>query len=86
MNIIREFRNDLLKRREVELALESDKNPGVQRVLTEVGQKYGASEEVISVKSVHGKFGSGRFVAEAFIYDTAEDKLKAEPKKKEAKK
>jgi len=82
MNIIKDFRNDLLKRREVEAIMEADSNPGLNASKKAIAEELKASEDVIVVKTVRGKFGSNEFLIEAFVYDSADDLNSTEPKKK----
>ncbi|PIN89744.1 hypothetical protein COU60_02950 [Candidatus Pacearchaeota archaeon CG10_big_fil_rev_8_21_14_0_10_34_76] len=86
MEFTKDTRNDLLKRREVTSVFDSSANPGYGGVLREVCKKEGISEDICSVKSLHGNYGSGEFIAEIFIYDDVDSKNKTEPKKKEKKK
>jgi ribosomal protein S24E len=86
MKVIREINNDLLKRREVVLENEYESNPGVSGVLKDIATHFKADENTIVVRKVGSSFGSGEFVIDAFVYDSAEQKEKIEPKKKEKKK
>lgn len=86
MNTIKDFRNDLLKRRELKLVVNAGKNPGFAEALKNVADKFKAKEENIVVREVKSKFGRDTFLIDAYIYDSAEDKANIEPKKKEKKK
>ena len=86
MNVIKDFRNDLLKRREVKIVVNAEKNPGFANALKSVAEKFKADENVTFVKEVKSKFGRDTFLIDAFIYDSFKDKERIEPKKKEKKK
>ena len=78
MEVKRDFRNDLLKRRELELVMEADSNPGFENSKKAIVEEFKSPEENIVVKSIMGSFGSNKFSIEAFIYDSVEDKEKIE--------
>lgn len=82
MKIITDFRNDLLKRREVKVIVESQSNIGFQNSLATTAQQFKAKEEAIVVKAVKSKFGRNTFLIEAYIYDSVKDKDSIEPRKK----
>ncbi|MEK6850500.1 MAG: hypothetical protein AABX85_02915 [Nanoarchaeota archaeon] len=82
MKVITDFRNDLLKRREVKVIVESQSNLGFQNSLSTTAQQFKAKEEVIVVKAVKSKFGRNTFLIEAYIYDSVKDKDSIEPRKK----
>lgn len=86
MNIVKEFRNPLLKRREVQVSVESDVNPGFAKIQEACVQHFKSVVEHIVIKSLKGSFGSREFFAEVFIYDSVEDKNAIEPKAKAKKK
>ena len=89
MKIERDFKNDLLKRRELEVLMDADSNPGFEGAKSMLAGELKVSEDVIVVRGVKGHFGSNEFLVDAFIYDSVEDKEKTEPKpkvKKEVKK
>ncbi|PIN93793.1 30S ribosomal protein S24e [Candidatus Pacearchaeota archaeon CG10_big_fil_rev_8_21_14_0_10_31_24] len=85
MKITKEFQNKLLKRKEVEFVIEEKGNPGFEKVRKLVSDKFKAGEDTIAIKYIKSKFGSNDFFIEAFIYDSANDKLNIEPKIKEKK-
>lgn len=84
--MIKDFRNEMLKRREVEMVIESVGNPGVVGASQQVAKHFKTEEENIALKSVKGSFGSRKFDVVANIYDSVEAKHMIEPKKKEKKK
>ena len=86
MDTIKDFRNDLLKRREVKLVVTADKNPGFADATKAIADKFKSNEDVIVVRTLKSKFGRDSFLIDAFIYDSVQDKNIFEPKKKEKKK
>lgn len=86
MNVVKELRNELLKRKEIEALGEYGSNPGFETVKKDVAGHFKASEDSVVVKSVHGHFGSSQYLIDAMVYDSADLKDKIEPKKKEKKK
>jgi ribosomal protein S24E len=82
MNIIKDFRNELLNRREVQLLFNAESNPGFEDTKKKLAEKFKANEENIVVNNVLSKFGSNSFFIEALLYDSKEHKEKIEPKKK----
>ncbi len=86
MNLIREFRNELLGRNEIEFSFSSQANPGFEVVSQMIADEKKAEKDLICIKSLKGNYGLHNFFAEAFIYDSVEQKNRIEPKKKEKKK
>jgi len=82
MKITSDFRNDLLKRREVGFVMDSGSNPGLEEVREMVASEMKSDGERIIVKALRSNFGSGEFLIEALVYDTLEDRERIEPKKK----
>ena len=82
---MKELKNTLLKRREVELVIHSEANPGFEVAKKAVADKLKSDENLVVVRAVRGKFGSKDFLIEAFVYDNEEAKKKVEPVKKEKK-
>ncbi|MCH7568630.1 MAG: hypothetical protein IIA87_04370 [Nanoarchaeota archaeon] len=85
MNILKDFRNDLLKRREVEVSEEYDVNPGFSKVLENVTEYFKVNKDVVVIKKIGSSFGTHIFLINVFIYDSVSFKEKIEPKKKEKK-
>lgn len=85
MKIIKEFENSLLKRKEIWVNEEYEKNPGIERVKEDISKKFKADKEQIVVRMLVSEFGKKLFKVEAFIYNSVEDKAKVEPKPKEKK-
>ena len=84
MEYSKDFRNELLKRNEVEFMLSSTSNPGFEGAKNFLVEN-GHSVESIVVKAVRSNFGKGEFFVEAFVYDSKENKELVEPKPKEKK-
>ncbi|MDO8508567.1 MAG: hypothetical protein Q7S27_02685 [Nanoarchaeota archaeon] len=86
---MKEFRNNLLKRKEVEFFVDAEKNPGIAEMQKQCANHFKVETDTVVVKKLWSNFGSQRFFAEAFVYDSVGDKENGEPKpkvKKEAKK
>lgn len=82
MKTIKEFKNDLLKRKELLVSFEADKNPGFESSKQMIVEKMKVDADKIAVKSVRSHFGSREFTVEAFVYDSAKDREIIEPKVK----
>ncbi len=82
MKIVNEFKNDLLKRKEIRFSIEAEKNPGFEGAMKALVDKYKVSEDSVVVKNVRNNFGKKEFFIEAFIYNTQEDKIGTERKAK----
>jgi ribosomal protein S24E len=85
MTIVNDFKNNLLKRREIEVVVQADKNPGLDQAKKLVAEQIGVSEEVVAVKTLTSRFGRDTFTINAFVYDSLKDKEQIEPKLKKAK-
>ncbi len=85
MKLIQDKQNPLLKRKEVKIIIEAEKNPTMQEASKSVAEKFKIAEEVVAVKQIKGKFGRKTFLISAHIYDNKEDKEKIEPKSKKKK-
>lgn len=86
MKTILDTKNSLLKRREVKVLVESASNPGFVAAGSDIASQFKAKEDSIAIKAVRGKFGRNTFLIDAYIYDSAADKAKIEPKVKVKKK
>ena len=82
MKIINEFKNDLLKRKEINFSIEAEKNPGFEGAMKSLIDKYKVSENSVVVKHIRNNFGKKEFFVEAFIYNTQGDKESNERKPK----
>jgi ribosomal protein S24E len=86
MNVIKDFKNDLLKRREVQLVMTAEKNPGLAAAAKMIADHFKSSEDAIVVRKLSSKFGRDTFMIDAFIYGSAADRVAIEPKKRVKKK
>jgi ribosomal protein S24E len=77
MKVDKDFKNELMKRREVSLVVESSKNPTYPEALKIVADHFKGNEENVMVENVRGKFGRSTFLIKASIYDTKELKEEA---------
>lgn len=82
MQIQKESKNELFKRQEVSLILESDKNPNFSDVKKKLSEKFSKPEEAIDVYNIKGKFGRNTFLIKAYVYDSKEALNKAIQKTK----
>lgn len=82
MNVIKDFRNNLLKRRELQIIESFPSNPGYQESMKFICSNFDAKEENIVIYQIKSKFGRETFLIDCFIYDSVADKEKTEPKKK----
>ncbi len=82
MKILSEFRNELLKRKEIVADMKSGKNPGIQGALKAVAEEFKAKEENIVLRKVDSQFGSDNFIITASIYDSPEARASVEPRPK----
>ena len=80
--MIQDFRNELLKRREVKIVIDAESNPGFAEAGRVLKEKFGVGEEQVVVRNVKSKFGRKTFLLDAFIYDSVADKEKIEQKPK----
>jgi len=85
MEVLKELKNDLLKRNEVEVVITQDKNPTTEEAIQAIAKQFKASEDTIKIKGINGKFGSHEFTIGANIYNTKEDKDTIEVKTKQEK-
>lgn len=82
MNTIKDFRNDLLKRREIKILINSESNPGFANAVKLVAEGCKAEPERVVVKNLKSKFGRNTFLLDSFVYDSVADKERIEPKVK----
>jgi len=82
MKAINDLKNDLLKRREVKVIVESSGNPGFANAAKTIGDHFKAKEDVVVINNVKGKFGRDTFLIDAFIYNSKADKDRIEPRPK----
>ena len=82
MKILEEKHNPLLKRKEVKIIIEHEKNPSMEEASKLIAEKTNSSEECIAIKSIKGKFGRETFLISAMVYENKKDKEDTEQKKK----
>lgn len=80
MEIINQRRNEFFKRNEIEAVVESEKNPSFAEMAKLISEKFGKPEENVVVFNILNKFGRHDFKIFALVYDSEEDKKKAEQK------
>ncbi|MBI2452107.1 hypothetical protein HYV50_03450 [Candidatus Pacearchaeota archaeon] len=85
MKVLKEIKNNLLRRKEITFVIESNSNPGFKNSKKSIVEKLKAPEENVVVKSVKNNFGTREFLIESFIYDSKVDKERIEPKFKKEK-
>jgi len=73
MEIIKDIRNELFKRNELSLKLESEKNPSFDEIKTKISEDLKKPEENIDVYNIKGGFGKNEFIIDINIYDSKED-------------
>tara|TARA_Y100000310_G_C20701497_1_gene830404 strand:- start:2792 stop:3166 length:375 start_codon:yes stop_codon:yes gene_type:complete len=80
METVNDFRNELLKRREVKIIVEAESNPGFDKAGDIISGELKSEKDTVVVRGVKSKFGRNTFLIDAFVYDSKEDKEKIEPK------
>ncbi len=85
MKVLKDFNNELIHRRELSFIIQSQSNPGFQKVYSIVSEHFKANIEIIVIKKIAGNFGSRDFLIDAYIYNSVEDKNRFEPKAKQKK-
>ena len=82
LEITQEKENPLFGRKEILGSIDAQVTPSKNEVEALIVEKFSTKPEMISIKGIHGKFGSKSFMVNANIYSSSEEKKKAEPKKK----
>lgn len=82
MKVLKDFKNNLLKRKEIRFEMDAASNPGIAAISKLVAEHFKTDEKHVAVKKIGSEFGESRFVVDAFIYDSHEGKMKIEPKAK----
>ncbi len=88
MKIKSEFKNSLLKRKEIIFSVVEHSNPGFVKMQNLSAEHYKVGVENVVVKKLWNNFGNNEFFCEVFVYESTNDKDKVEPKikiKKEVK-
>ncbi len=79
---IKETKNLVFERREIEAKIHSESTPTNKDVATALAKKLSSSEDAIKIKGIYGKFGVKEFQVKANIYKSKEEKNKIERKTK----
>jgi ribosomal protein S24E len=82
METINDFTNKLLKRRELLVSIEAQKNPSMVEAQELVAGEFKAEKDLIAIKSIRNRFGTHLFEVEAFVYHDAAQKGRVERKPK----
>ncbi|MCK4647583.1 hypothetical protein KAT24_01485 [Candidatus Pacearchaeota archaeon] len=82
--IIKEKENQLFGRKEIQISVEAQVTPSRNEIKNLIVQKFSTQAENISIKGIHGKFGSKTFMINANIYSSKEEKENMEPKNKKS--
>jgi len=82
MEILKDIKNDLQNRREIEVVVDAEKNPGLEDSVKFISSKFNSDVENIVINQIKGKFGRKAFLIAASIYGNKEAREKAEPKSK----
>jgi len=77
MEVLKDIKNDLLKRQEIILLVKSEKNPVFGEIKKQISEKFSKPEEVIDIYNIKGSFGIKEFKIYAHIYNSKEDLEKA---------
>jgi len=77
MEIKKDTKNELMKRREISLVIEAPKNPSYAEASKMIADHFKTNEENIMVEKVEGGFGRSNFLIEASIYESKELKEEA---------
>lgn len=79
---IKETKNLVFERKEVEVIITSESNPKNKDVAELLAKKFSVPENAIKIKGIYGKFGVKEFQIKANIYKSKEEKDKIERKTK----
>ncbi len=86
MDITKENRNDLLKRKEFEVVETAAATPNYIKAKEEIAHKFKVEADRIAIKGIKSSFGSNKFVIEFYIYDSLDDFKKLEVRNRKKKK
>ena len=84
--IKRDFKNELLNRRELKVSINSEGNPGLDNSIKLLSDHFKVDAEKIVMRSLKNNFGVSDFLIEAFVYDSKDLKEKFEKVGKKASK
>jgi ribosomal protein S24E len=73
MNIKKDLKNELSKRKEIEFEIEAGKNPSFDEMKKLIAEKFSKSEDCIDVYGIKGSFGKNKFLIKGYIYDSKKD-------------
>lgn len=73
MNIIKNIKNESLRRQELLFKIESEKGPSFSEMKQKISEKFSKPEENIDVYGVKGSFGKNVFEVSANVYDSKKD-------------
>jgi ribosomal protein S24E len=79
---IKETKNLVFDRREVQGTIISESTPSNKEATTLLAKKLSAPEEAIKINGIYGKFGMKEFKVTANVYKSKEEKNKVEKKTK----
>jgi ribosomal protein S24E len=71
-----------MKRREVQIVVGAESNPGFANSAKIVAEKFKSDENTVRVNNVKGRFGAKEFTIDAYIYSSEAEKVASERKKK----
>ncbi len=73
MEVKQDTRNELFKRQELVLELESNKNPSFDEIRKKISEDLSKEENLVDVYNIYGGFGKKKFKINANVYDSKED-------------
>jgi ribosomal protein S24E len=76
MEIIKDFKNSLMKRQEFIVMIESEITPSKTEVIKLISEKTKKPAENVVVERIKGQFGLKKFKVEVLVYDDIESKDK----------
>lgn len=79
---IKETKNLVFNRREVQATILSEITPSNKETLTLLSKKLSVPEDAIKINGIYGEFGAKKFKLKANIYKSGEEKNKIERKTK----
>lgn len=82
IKIIEEKPNELFSRKEIKLEILSNVTPSHAEVEKLISEKFNTDADKIKIKDIQGKFGVQKFIVNASVYDSKEDKDNFEIKTK----
>ena len=72
MEVLKDFKNDLLQRREIKLIVESNTTPSYEETKSLLEKEFKAKPESTVIKTVKGTFGRKTFLVKAYAYNSKE--------------